>query len=158
MGSRFLHPAETRYAPIEGEALAVVNGLHKCRYFISGCRDLTVAVDHKPLLNVLNDRSLADIQNRRLLNLKEKTLSYNFKIVHVPGRKHVGPDATSRFPVDPAERLHLPGEPVETDIEEPMKSEVRAAIIAGLATEPSDSEECDDIPVHSGPNQGVRCS
>ena len=42
VGSRFLHPAETRYAPIEGEALAVAYGLHQCRYFILGCQDLTV--------------------------------------------------------------------------------------------------------------------
>ena len=65
--------------------------LHQCRYFILGCRyfilgcmDLIVATDHKPLVHVLNDRSLSDIQNRRLQNLKEKTLSYRFQIVHVP--------------------------------------------------------------------------
>ena len=75
VGSRFLHPAETRYAPIEGEALAVAYGLHQSRYFVLGCKDLIVATDHKPLLHVLNDRSLSDIQNRRLQNLKEKTLS-----------------------------------------------------------------------------------
>ena len=99
VGSRFLHDAETRYAPIEGEALAVAYALHQCRYFVLGCKDLTVATDHKPLLNILNDRSLADIQNRRLQNLKEKTLSYQFTIAHVPGRQHLGPDAASRYPV-----------------------------------------------------------
>ena len=76
MGSRFLHEAETRYVPIEGEALAVAFALHSCRYYILGCRDLIVATDHKPLVHVLNNRSLADITNRRLLSLKEKTLSY----------------------------------------------------------------------------------
>ena len=39
-GSRFLHPAESCYAPIEGEYLAVAYGLHQCRYFVLGCRDL----------------------------------------------------------------------------------------------------------------------
>ena len=29
---------------------------------------------------------------------KEKTLEYQFEIFHVPGRRHVGPDATSRYP------------------------------------------------------------
>ena len=116
VGSRFLHDAETRYAPIEGETLAVAYGLHQTRYYVLGCPDLTVAVDHKPLLSVLNDRSLADIQNRRLLNLKEKTLGYRFKLVYVPGKKHLGPDAASRNPSEPPDRLILPGEPPESDI------------------------------------------
>lgn len=33
VGSRFTHPAESRYAPVEGEALAVVDALDKARYF-----------------------------------------------------------------------------------------------------------------------------
>ena len=76
----------------------MVYGLRKCRYFVMGCKDLVVVTDHKPLLGVLNDRSLADMNNRRLLLLKEKTLEYRFEIFHVPGRRHVGPDATSRYP------------------------------------------------------------
>ena len=53
VGSRFTHAAESRYAPVEGEALAVADALGKVRYFVLGCRDLIVAVDHKPLLNSL---------------------------------------------------------------------------------------------------------
>jgi hypothetical protein len=97
-GSRFTHPAESRYAPIEGEALAVAYALHQSRYFILGCTDLLVATDHKPLLNILNDRSLSEIDNRRLLNLKEKTMAYKFTIMHVPGKRNLGPDAVSRYP------------------------------------------------------------
>ena len=59
---------------------------------------LIVATDHKPLFGVLNDRSLTDIVNRRLLNLKEKALFCQFEIVHVPGRKNTGADAASRYP------------------------------------------------------------
>ena len=98
VGSRFTHDAETRYSPIEGECLAVVYALHQTRYYIQGCSDLTVATDHKPLLGILNDRSLSDIENRRLLNLKEKTLAYKFNIVHVSGKKNAGADAASRYP------------------------------------------------------------
>ena len=58
VGSRFTHAAESRYAPIEGEALAVVDALDKARYFVLGCEDLIVAVDHKPLLKLLADRAL----------------------------------------------------------------------------------------------------
>ena len=63
VGSRFTSPAESRYAPVEGEALAVADALDKARYFVLGCADLTIAVDHKPLLKILGDRSLEDLPN-----------------------------------------------------------------------------------------------
>ena len=99
VGSRFTNPAESRYAPIEEEALAVAYALHQTRYYVVGCDDLIVATDHKPLLRILDDRSLTEIDNRRLLNLKEKTLAYKFTIVHVSGKKNLGADAASRYPV-----------------------------------------------------------
>ena len=110
VGSRFTHPAESRYAPIEGEALAVADALERKRYFVLGCDNLVVAVDHQPLLKVLGDHKLEDIKNPRLFNLKEKTLPFKFKIVHLPGRKNLASDALSRHPhgTPGAEKLLLP--------------------------------------------------
>ena len=99
-GSRFTKPAESRYAPVEGEALAVAYGLNQCRLFVLGSPDLVVAVDHKPLIRILNDRALESIENPRLLRLKEKTLPYEYDIIHVPGKTNVAPDAMSRYPND----------------------------------------------------------
>ena len=96
-GSRFTKPAESRYAPVEGEALAVVYGLNQCRNFILGSPNLVVAVDHKPLTRILNDRSLECIDNPRLLRLKDKTM-YDFQIVHIVGKSNSAPDAASRYP------------------------------------------------------------
>lgn len=98
VGSRFTHPAESRYAPIEGEALAVADALDRARYFVLGCTDLTVAVDHKPLLGIFGQRPLDDISNPRLRNLKEKTLRYRFQLVHIPGVKNKASDCMSRSP------------------------------------------------------------
>ncbi len=98
VGSRFTHAAESRYAPIEGEALAVADALDKSRFFVLGCEDLIIAVDHKPLLKVFGDRTLDEITNTRLRNLKEKTLRYKFTIIHIPGAKHKAADAISRYP------------------------------------------------------------
>ena len=98
VGSRFTHAAESRYAPIEGEALAVVEALDKSRHFVLGCKNLTIAVDHKPLLKIFSDRCLDDIPNTRLRNLKEKTLRYQFKILYVPGATQKAADAMSRYP------------------------------------------------------------
>ena len=97
-GSRFTKGPETRYAPIEGEALAVAHGLQSCRYFVMGCPNLILAVDHKPLIKILNDRSLESISNPRLVSLKEKTLMYKYKIMHIPGKQHAAPDHMSRYP------------------------------------------------------------
>ena len=76
VGSRFTHPADSRYAPIEGEALAVADALDKARHFVLGCKNLIIAVDHRPLLKIFGDRSLDHISNTRLRNLKERTLRY----------------------------------------------------------------------------------
>ena len=107
VGSRFTHAAESRYAPIEGEALPVADALDKCRYFVLGCQDLIVAVDHKPLLKLFGDRSLEDIPNARLRNLKEKTLRYRFRMVHVPGVRHRATDCISCHPVGEPNKLVL---------------------------------------------------
>jgi hypothetical protein len=97
VGSRFTHTAESRYAPVEGEALAVVYALNHARYFVLGCEDLIIAVDHKPLLSFFEKRSM-DIANNRLRNLKEKTLRYRFRMVYISGVKHKATDAISRKP------------------------------------------------------------
>ena len=118
-GSRFTHAAETRYHPIEGEALAVVDALDKARYFVLGCTNLTIAVDHKPLLKIFEDRSLEGISNPRLRNLKEKTLRYRFQMIHVPGIKHRIADCISRHPTGEAELLQLPDDvAASTDTED----------------------------------------
>ena len=101
-GSRFTKPAESRYAPIEGEALAVAYALQQCRVFVLGSPNLIVAVDHKPLTRILNDRSLESIENPRILRIKEKTLAYDFKITHIPGNSNMAPDAASRYPTKSA--------------------------------------------------------
>jgi len=97
-GSRFTTDAESRYAPIEGEALAVTYGLEKSRMFTLGCSDLLIATDHKPLVKILGDSALNTITNPRLFSLKEKTLPYRYTIKHVPGTWHSAPDACSRQP------------------------------------------------------------
>ena len=47
---------------------------------------------------MFGDRSLEDITNARLRNLKEKSLRYRFRMVHIPGVRHKAADAVSRHP------------------------------------------------------------
>ena len=77
----------------------MVDGLEKACYFVLGCKNLVICVDHKPLLKIFSDRSLSDIPNPRLRKFKEKTLQYRFTMTHIPGVKHRIPDTLSHYPV-----------------------------------------------------------
>ena len=65
-----------------------------------GCTDLEVQTDHKPLVKLLGDRTLDEILNRRLVNLKERTFPWKFGVSWVAGKTIPAPDATSRHPQD----------------------------------------------------------
>ena len=133
-GSRFTTGAESRYHPVEGEALSVAWGLHKTRYFTIGCGNLTLCVDHKPLLKILGNKELNDINNTRILNFKEKTLRWRFKVLHVPGKMHKMADAVSRYPVvKPSEENWRPWEPrrkCKSRSEESDSAEIEEGLVA----------------------------
>ena len=99
-GSRYLIPAEQRYAAVEGEALAIVWALQKARLFLLGCQNLEIITDHRPLVKLLSDRELKDITNPRLFRLKEKTLPYRYVIRFKPGKNNILADTLSRYPVE----------------------------------------------------------
>ena len=83
----------------------IADTLDKARYFVLG---LIVAVDHKPLLKLLGDRSLGDISNSRLRNLKEKTLQYRFQMIHIPGVRNKATDTLSRNPTGDSHPSNYP--------------------------------------------------
>ena len=97
-GSRFLKPAESRYAPVEGEALAIAWSLEHTKFFTQGCDDLIVVTDHKPLVKLFTDRSLDQITNSRLFNLKQRTMPWRFTVKYMAGKENCFSDATSRNP------------------------------------------------------------
>ena len=141
VGSRFTHSAESRYAPIEGEALAVADALDKARYFVLGCDNLVVAVDHKPLLKVFGDRSLENIPNPRLRNLKEKTLRYRFSMVHIRGVKHLAADGVSRHPTGEAVILDLPDDISAISLAAPNSPQWTTTILQRIR----DPAPCDEM-------------
>ena len=98
-GSRFTQGAESGYSPSKGEALAVSWSLQHAKFFVTGCKDLLVVTDHKPLLGLFKDRDLNSVTNTRLQKFKERTFRYSFKTQYCPGKWHRGADAVSRNPV-----------------------------------------------------------
>ena len=98
-GSRFLSDTESRYAIIELELLAVSWAIIKCKLFLAGLPHFTVVTDHHPLVPILNNHRLDEIENPRLQRRKSKNMAYNFTAQWVKGTLNNAPDALSRNPV-----------------------------------------------------------
>ena len=99
-GGRFNSETEAGYAPVEGELLGIT------RYFVSGHPDVTVITDHKPILNLLQNRTRT-INNKRLTNLRRKCDGFIFKTGYGRGVDNTA-DAISRikgWSLDDPERL-----------------------------------------------------
>ena len=109
-GSRFLSETEARYATIEIELLAIAWAAKKCSTYLKGMQSFEVLTDHRPLVPMLNKKSLQDIENARLQRLREMLTPFNFTVTWRKGKQHHVPDALSRNPVDQS------GSPDEEDI------------------------------------------
>jgi len=71
-------------------------------------------VDHKPLIPILNEYTLAMVENPRLQRLMEKTSMLDYKAVWEKGCEHAIPDALSRAPVStPTSEDELGSEEIE---------------------------------------------
>ena len=99
-GSRFLSPAETRYAMIELELLAICWAANKCRMFIEGLprAQFEIWTDHQPLVPILEKYSLPEIENRRLQRLKMKLDHLTFRTKWIKGADNEEADSLSRNP------------------------------------------------------------
>ena len=109
-GSRFLSDAETRYATIKKEMLGVTWSIRKCHKFLAGLPHFEVVSDHNPLLAVLNNRRLDEIENPRLQRMRTKLMSYHFTARWQKGVLNHAPDALSRSPINDPEQDDEVGE------------------------------------------------
>ncbi|XP_068245143.1 uncharacterized protein mRpL22 [Palaemon carinicauda] len=98
-GSRFLADAETRYATIELEMLAVSWALTKCRLYLQGLPSFTLQTDHRPLVPIINSYTLDMVENPRLQRMKERMSQYQFTAMWRAGKSLCIPDALSHAPV-----------------------------------------------------------
>ena len=98
-GSRFLSEAESQYAVIELEMLAVAWAANKCKAFLMGLQNFQVITDHNPLIPILNNHRLDEIDNPRLQRLKTKLMAFNLTAKWCKGDTNRAPDALSRYPV-----------------------------------------------------------
>ena len=97
-GSRSLSPAETRYATIELECLALTWAIRKCRQFLLGMHEFTVITDHRPLVGIFN-KAIDETTNTRLIRMRERVTAFSFRVVWKEGKNNLIADALSRAPV-----------------------------------------------------------
>ena len=89
--SHKLTSAETRYSTIDREVLALSWGCSHFQHYLLG-RHCFAYTDHKPLLGLLNAKSLSPRQYR----LIELLSGFNFSLKHIEGKRNVVADAFSR--------------------------------------------------------------
>ena len=133
-GSRFLSDAESRYAIIELELLAVTWAISKCNIFLAGLQHFHVITDHHPLIPILNNHRLDEIENPRLQRMKAKLMEFNFTTEWLKGTLNQVPDALSRNPTnnpEPHETL------AESDLD--YHQAPTAAAIRVVTTPPTDN-------------------
>ena len=96
--SRHVTETEARYSATEIELLAVVWAVHKARLFLAGA-DFQLLVDHKPLIPILNAKTLDELTSPRIVRLREKLTPFRFVAQWRPGADHKVADCLSRHPV-----------------------------------------------------------
>ena len=133
-GSRFLSDAETRYAMIELEMLAIAWACKKWSMFIEGLTkaQFTIWTDHQPLVPIHTSYSLPQIENRRLQRLRMKVDHLQFSVQWVRGKDNVEADALSRAPC--AKATH------EDEIDEDLSVSVSSVVMNGINWEVSNTD------------------
>lgn len=106
--SRTLTSAEIRYAQIEKEALGIAWACERFRDFIMG-KTFEIETDHKPLLQVLQTKSLDD-HSCRLQRLRIRLMRYSYSMKFVPGKLLATADILSRQPLMEAEGIDFKNE------------------------------------------------
>jgi len=92
--SRKLTEAESRYAMVEKEALAVTWACSKLDFYLVG-REFEIETDHKPLVAILGEKDLSKLP-LRVQRFKLQMMRYSYTIFHTPGKKMYLADSLSR--------------------------------------------------------------
>jgi len=93
--SRKLSSAESNYAVIEKECLAIIWGLRKFQQYLL-LKEFCIETDHQPLIYLNKTR----MNNGRLMRWALYLQTYSYRIVAIKGSNNVGADFLSRNAID----------------------------------------------------------
>ncbi|XP_061570027.1 uncharacterized protein K02A2.6-like [Cololabis saira] len=127
---RRLSEAETRYAQIEKECLAGVWACEKFEKYLCGLDEFKLETDHKPLVPLINNRSLDNVP-LRCQRLLMRIMRYKPVAKYVPGKTLLIADALSRSPQTYTKEV--------TDAHSEVECYV-ATVIQGIPASPSRME------------------
>lgn len=130
--SRALTDAETRYAQIEKELLAIVFACEKFAYYVYG-RQVEVQSDHKPLESLFK-KSLCTT-TPRLQRMLMRLLKYNLEVRYTPGKQ--------MYVADTLSRAYVHGEP--TEVEKDIASDICVMVNTVLFEFPASNKRLDEL-------------
>ena len=98
--SKTLTKAERNYSKIEKEALSIIYGVQKFRYYLLG-RSFTLRTDHRPLVTIFDAINLSTPTRTsgRLDRSGLQLSQYKYNIEYCRSSNHGNADALSRLPV-----------------------------------------------------------
>lgn len=153
--SRALRPAETRYAQIEKELLAIVFACDHFEAYIYGRERVNVETDHQPLEMIMRKplNNAPKRLQRMLLQLQKYSLVVHYKkgkhmyLADTLSRAHLPEDQACEIALEAAETVHtstlaLPAERLQqfqhASANDPVLSELRKTIQQGWPKSKSD--------------------
>lgn len=102
-GSIPMNERESRYSQPKLELYGLYRALRAWRLYLVGVKKLMVEVDAKYIKGMLNE---PDLQPNAAINRWiQGILMFDFTLVHVPGLKHIAPDALSRRELGEGEQI-----------------------------------------------------
>ena len=96
--SRSLTKAETRYATIEKEALALTWSCERFSQYLIG-KHFEILTDHNPLVSLFMHKRLDELP-LRIQRFRIRMLRFSYTLRHVPGKEQCSADALSRAPIN----------------------------------------------------------
>lgn len=157
--SRALTPAETRYAQIEKELLAIVFACDRFHAYVYGREVVNIETDHKPLEPIFT-KPLATAPKRlqrMLLSLQRYSLSVKYKkgkdlyLADTPSRAYLPEVNACEFTRELEEIDHRPWMPVRDEtwrqlknaaVDDPVQQNLREVIKKGWPDSKADLPEC----------------
>ena len=67
--------------------MAIQWAIKKCEFYLRGLPTFDVLTDHRPLVGIFR-KQLSQLENNRLMRMREKVIEFTFEVRWVEGKTH----------------------------------------------------------------------